>query len=106
MNDGHMERCRAFNNPTCEEDMTKWQRLRIELLKDLYKLYMESHTAWADFGGDDEHTIHDIEHEFDYLVEKGWVRRSNGYQLTADGRDYVERDIVGKKSKPNIKPID
>lgn len=85
--------------------MNKWERLRTELLKSLYEMYMESHTAWAEFGSTDEFSLSDVTREADYLCEKGWVRRSGGYQLTAEGRDHVERNIVGVTSKPSVNVI-
>jgi|GEM_PF-6552990 len=70
--------------------MNRWEQLRRELLRSLYEAYMQEHVAWVDFDGTDEHPRKDILREADYLVEKGLVRREAGYQLTADGRDYVE----------------
>lgn len=73
--------------------MNRWEKLRLDLLRSLYESYMEEHTAWVDFEGTDEHARKDILREADYLVERGLVRRENGYQLTADGRDYVESSL-------------
>lgn len=86
--------------------MSRWQRLRHELLRELHKIYMTSHTTWAEFPPADDATSEDISRELSYLEEKGFVRKDGRLcQLTAEGRDHVEANLQNPSTTPKAKPV-
>lgn len=86
--------------------MNRWEKVRTQLLREFYCLYMESHTAWGEHPGNDSISTQEFIREQDYLVEKGLLRKQGGmYQLTASGRDYVEKNLIEREFEPKVQKV-